>query len=158
MKQQGKVYTVSQAVEKARSYCAYQERCHQELRAKLYEWELRTHEVEQVIAAMIEEGFLNEERFAKAFAGGKFRVKHWGRNKIKAELKARKISDYCIKASMAEIDEEVYERVMIKELKKKMKQLRDRNQLVKNMKVSRYLMARGFEAEMVWEYLRKNYT
>lgn len=158
MKQQGKVYTVSQAKDKARNYCAYQERCHQELRDKLYEWELRSGEVEEVITAMIEEGYLNEERFAKQFAGGKFRVKHWGRNKIKAELKARKISDYCIKMGMAEIDEEVYEQVMMKELEKKMKMLSDRNQLVKNMKVSRYLMARGFEAEMVWEYLRKNYT
>ena len=158
MKAEGKPSTITQAKDKARKFCAYQERCHKELRDRLYEWELYTNEVEEVIAGMIEEGFLNEERFARAFAGGKFRVKHWGRIKIKAELKAKQISDYCIRAGLSEIDEEEYNKMLVKELEKKMKTLKDRNQLVRNQKTSRYLMSKGFEPDMIWDYLRKHYT
>ena len=149
-----KPLTLSQAREKARKYCAYQERCHRELRDKLYEWELHTNEVDQVIASMIEEGFLNEERFARAFAGGKFRIKHWGRVKIKNELKARQVSEYCIRAGLSEIDGEEYDRVLRKELEKKMKTLKDRLPPVRNQKAARYLMSKGFEPDLVWDCLR----
>ena len=90
-------------------YCKYQERCHSEVRNKLYELGFTTPEVEQQLTGLIETGVLNEERFAKAFAGGKFRMKQWGREKIKQQLKLRKISDYCIKKAMTEIPGEDYE-------------------------------------------------
>jgi len=103
-----KVYTQKQALIKAESYCAYQERCQQELRDKLYSWGLHEIQVENVIADLIASNFINEERFAKAYAGGKFRIKKWGRVKISIELKRRKISAYCIKKGLAEIEEEEY--------------------------------------------------
>ena len=101
-----KVYTQKQALIKAESYCAYQERCQQEVRDKLYSWGLHEVQVENVIADLIASNFINEERFAKAYAGGKFRIKKWGRVKISIELKRRKISTYCIKKGLAEIEEE----------------------------------------------------
>src|SRR5688500_741234 len=97
-----------QALIKARNYCAYQERCQQEVRDKLYEWGLWPEAVENIIVELITDNFLNEERFATTFAGGKFRIKKWGRVKIKLELKKRKISEYCIKQAMKEIDEKDY--------------------------------------------------
>ena len=103
-----KVYTQKQALIKAESYCAYQERCQQEVRDKLYSWGLHEVQVENVIAELIASNFINEERFAKAYAGGKFRIKKWGRVKISIELKRRKISTYCIKKGLAEIEEEEY--------------------------------------------------
>ncbi len=85
-----KVYTQKQALIKAESYCAYQERCQQEVRDKLYSWGLHEVQVENVIAELIASNFINEERFAKAYAGGKFRIKKWGRVKISiAKLKKR---------------------------------------------------------------------
>src|SRR6478672_11099295 len=84
-----KVYTQHQALVKAEAWCAYQERCQQEVRDKIYSWGLHEHEVENVIAELISKNFLNEERFAKAYAGGKFRIKKWGRVKIRMELKRR---------------------------------------------------------------------
>ena len=95
-------------------YCRYQERCHQEVRNKLYELGCTTHEVEQQLTRLIEANALNEERFARAFAGGKFRMKQWGREKIKQQLKLRKISDYCIRKAMTEIDENEYEKTLRK--------------------------------------------
>ena len=89
-------------------YCQYQERCHSEVRNKLYELGCNKDDVEQHIIDLIETGILNEERFAKAYAGGKFRMKQWGREKIRQQLKFRKISEYCIRKGLAEIDGNEY--------------------------------------------------
>ncbi len=129
-----------QAHAKAQSYCAYQERCQQEVRYKLYQWGLAPEAAEELISRLVTENFLNEERFAIAFAGGKFRIKKWGPVKIRLELKKRKISDYCIKQGMKEIPYTD----CIKTLKKLLKE-----------HGPKYAISRGFETEMVWELLRK---
>lgn len=143
--------TPSQALAKARSWCARQERSHSEVRAKLYSWGLKSKEAENVIATLISEGFINEERFAKQYAGGKFRIKKWGKLKILNRLKQKNISEYCITRSMAEIDEQEYIQSLKKLLEKKAKSLRDANPLVKKNKIARYLIGKGYEAELVWE-------
>jgi len=84
-----------QALQKLRQYCGYQERCHQEVKEKLYSLGIREADQGTLIATLIEENYLNEERFAIAFAGGKFRIKEWGKNKIRYELRQRQVSDYC---------------------------------------------------------------
>ena len=99
----------SSYIAKLQHYCAYQERSHSEVKYKCLELGLRGDEVDEAIAALVSENFLNEERFAIAFVGGKFRSKQWGRRKILAELKQRQVSAYCIKKGMAEIDEDDYE-------------------------------------------------
>jgi regulatory protein len=105
-------FLLPEIILKLQNYCAYQERCHQEVKNKLYELGCNTDTVNDVMVKLIETGFLNEERFAKAFAGGKFRTKKWGRLKIIRELKSRKISDYCIKSGLREIDEDIYIQTM----------------------------------------------
>lgn len=153
VQQQKKKYTPAQAFLKAQLYCAYQERCQQEMRDKLYEWGLYPDAVENLIAQLITENFLNEERFAKAYAGGKFRIKKWGRIKIKLELKKRHISDYCIRKGMQEIDEDDYIKTLQQLIEKKLKETKDRNPLVKNAKVARYVASRGFEQDLIWDIL-----
>ena len=96
------------AFAKLTKYCAYQERCHSEVRNKLYEWGLYQSVVEETIVSLIQDDFLNEERFAEAYARGKFRIKKWGRIKILAELNKRKISEYCKKKGLDQIDEGEY--------------------------------------------------
>src|SRR5690606_12644137 len=98
----------NQALQKIKHYCAYQERCHNEVKDKLYGFGLHKNEVEKIISTLIEENYLNEERFAIQFAGGHFRTKSWGRVKIKYELKLRQVSDYCIKKALQQIEEEEY--------------------------------------------------
>jgi regulatory protein len=137
---------------KACSYCAYQERTHQEVRERLSEWHVWGDESEEIISKLIEENFLNEERFAKAFAGGKFRVKKWGRRKILFELKARKLSPYCIKVAMQEISDEDYWETLQELASKKLNDLRtERSVPVKNQKIARYLMGKGYESDLIWE-------
>lgn len=149
-----KKLTPNQAIIKAQNSCAYQERCQQEMRDKLYEWGLHSNDVENIIANLISDNFLNEERFAKAFAGGKFRIKKWGRIKIKIELKRRKISDYCIKKGMQEIDEKEYIKTLKDIIAKKLKENPKDKQQVRNYKAAQYAMSRGFESDLIWEILK----
>jgi regulatory protein len=140
--------------QKAEGYCAYQERCQQEVRDKLYEWGLWPDAVEGIIANLIENNFLNEERFAKAFAGGKFRIKKWGRVKIRIELKKRKISDYCIKKGLHEIDQEEYEKTLRQVVEKKSKSIKGGTLLSLQYKSAMYAISRGYEPDMVWDMLK----
>ena len=95
-----------EALAKIQRYCAYQVRCHQEVRTRLLDMGVYADWLEEIIVQLIEENFLNEERFARSFARGKFRIKQWGRNRIRQELKKRNISAYCIRMAMEEIEEQ----------------------------------------------------
>jgi len=150
-----KKLTPAQAKLKAEAACAYQERCQQEMRDKLYEWGLHSNDVENIIANLITSNFLNEERFAKAFAGGKFRIKKWGRVKIKLELKARKISEYCIKQALKEINETSYIKTLQEVISKKEKDIKGVKPHIKNYKLAQYAISRGFESDLVWDILNK---
>ena len=136
-------------LEKARKYCAYEERCQQQVRDKLYDWELHQKEVEQIISQLISEGFINEERFAKSFARGKFRIKKWGRVKIKYELKKHRISDYCIKSGLQEIDEKEYINTLQESAEKKSKLIKEKHPLKKKYKLMTFLVGKGFENDLV---------
>jgi len=148
-----KKLTPTQALVKAQASCAYQERCQQEMRDKLYDWGLYSTDVENIITQLIVEGFLNEERFAKTFAGGKFRIKKWGKIKIKIELKKRKISDYCIKQAMQEIPDKDYLRTLQQLIEKKSKELKGGKPQVRNYKIAQYVASKGFEQDIIWSVL-----
>ena len=144
---------MKEVLEKARKYCAYQERSQQEVRDKLYDWGLHRNEVEQCIAMLVSENYLNEQRFAIAYAGGKFRMKQWGRIKIKQGLKQKKVSDYCIRKALEEIGSRDYRQTLAKVLSRKSREVREKNILKRKYKVAQYAISRGFEPEMVWEEL-----
>lgn len=149
-------YIKQEIIIKARRYCDYQERSQQELRDKLYEWGLHKKEVELCIALMIEEGCMNEERFAIAFAGGKFRIKQWGRIKIKLALKQKRVSDYCISKALSELNNKDYIKTIEKLIASQSKKIKEPNILKKNYKVAQYIIGKGFEPDLVWDALRGN--
>ncbi|HXC03732.1 MAG TPA: RecX family transcriptional regulator, partial [Bacteroidia bacterium] len=124
-----KITDPKKALEKAAAWCAYQERCQQEVRDKLYEWGLWKDMVEQIISELIGQGFIDEERFARTYAGGKFRIKKWGKQKIKNELKQRHISEYCIRKAMLEIDADAYRKTLEKILDDYGKKVKSSNSL-----------------------------
>jgi regulatory protein len=148
-------YTPEQSLPKIRQYCAYQERCHKEVREKLYSFGLTKEEVDEIISILINENYLNEERFAIQFAGGKFRMKQWGKNKIKQALKFKQVSDYCIQKALKEIDDISYERVFQKLAEQKLKSLKsERNIFVKKRKLQDFLLQRGFENDLIREVIK----
>ncbi len=148
--QSKKKLSPTEAKQKIYRYCAYQERSHKEVRDKLYEYGLYRDEVEELLAALITEGFLNEERFAKAFAGGKFRMQRWGRIKILNELEARGLTSNCIKIGMKEIEDADYIKTLREILERKLNQLDEENAFVKRDKHARYAIQKGFEPDLVW--------
>lgn len=151
---QKKRLTTEQAKQKALRYCAYQERAHQEVKNKLYELGLRTSEVDELLAYLITEGFLNEERFAKSFAGGKFRVKKWGRIKIVHALESKGLTKNCIRIGLKEIDESDYLLTLEELLKSKISELAESNVFVARDKASKYAIQKGYEPDLTWSTLK----
>ncbi len=141
--------TPQQAFQKAKHFCSYQERSHYEAAEKLYSFGLRKIEVETLLSQLIEEGYLNEERFAAAFTGGKFRIKKWGRVKIQYELKQKRVSSFSIKKAMKEIDEDEYLVVLKKLVDQKWKALKGEQYLNRMAKTTHFLLQRGFESELI---------
>ena len=152
-----KIITHLVGLEKAKSYCAYQERCHKEVSDKLFSWKLNTDEIDFIIDHLLQENYLNEERFAIAYAGGKFRIKQWGRKKIIQKLKEKRVSEYCIKKGLEEIDDEQYEKVLHQLIEKKYKSLKDKNTFTRKKKVAAYIYGRGYESNLIWEHLNDCY-
>ena len=146
-----KRFTKEVAYSKLKHYCGYQERSHQEVKDKAYSFGLRKDEVEELTSRLIEEDCLNEERFARSFAGGKFRMKQWGRVKIKYELKQRRVSEYCIKLALKEIENEDYLAALNKLAQQKWGSIKGVgvNQFVKMSKTRDYLLQKGYEADLV---------
>lgn len=138
---------------KAARFCAYQERTQQQVREKLQKILFDEDLIEEIIAELITENFISEERFAKSFTSGKFRLKKWGRNKILMHLKQKGLTDYCIREGMKEIDEEVYQEQIRELILKKYDSLNSNNSFQKKDKVSKYLIGRGYEPELVWKNL-----
>ncbi len=150
-----KKLTPQQARERIQRYCAYQERSHEEVRSKLFQLGLSSADAEEIIAALIVEGFLNEERFAKAFAGGKFRLKKWGKLKIENALEKKGISKNCIRSGLKEIDAEDYLETLKKILEEKSEKFEELNLYVKRDKLSQFAILKGYEPELVWKQLRE---
>jgi regulatory protein len=150
-----KKFSLPEAIGKIHRYCAYQERCHQEVKNKLFEFGLYSDQVNEVISELITNGFLNEERFARAFVGGKFRMKKWGRIKIVHELESKGISQNCIRLGLKEIDEKDYEKTLSGIVEKKNEEITEDNLFTKRDKISKYAIQKGYEPEMVWKTIKR---
>ncbi|MDP2174965.1 MAG: regulatory protein RecX [Bacteroidota bacterium] len=147
--------TPQQALTKIEFFCAYQERCHQEVLLKLKSYGLNQAEQDQILVKLIHSDFINEERFAKAFAGGKFRQKKWGKTKIILELKKRKISDYCINKALSEIEEINYDQTIEALASKYFNTIKQGQLFIRQQKTIKYLMGKGYEYDLCQETVKK---
>lgn len=152
-KEKPKITDPHLALVKMQSWCAYQERAQQEARDKLYELGLWPEAVENIIAKLIEDNFLNEERFAMAFAHGKFSIKKWGRIKIKMELKQKRVSDYCLKKALQQIDEREYMATLKKLIEAKRKLTKEKSAVKLKYKLMNYALSKGYEKDLVFDVL-----
>ncbi len=152
-KEKPKITEPHLALIKMQSWCAYQERAQQEARDKLYELGMWPEAVENIISKLIEDNFLNEERFAMQFARGKFNIKKWGRIKIRMELKQRRISDYCLKKALQQIDEMEYIKTLKKLMDVKRKLLKEKNHIKLKYKLMSYALSKGYEKDLIFDVL-----
>jgi regulatory protein len=151
-----KIFSRQQAKIKAESYCAYQERSQFEIRNKLYEWGLFQNDVEEIISELIESNFLNEERFALAYTLGKFRIKSWGKIKIKQALKLKRVPDKLIKKSLQSIDDDDYLTMLKRILEKKAENITETDPFKRRYLLTRYGSGKGFELDLISDLLISN--
>lgn len=149
------IYTIKQAIQKIEHYCAYQERCHEEVEQKLRSMKMDSDEINQIISHLISENFLNEERFACSFARGKHRIKHWGKIRITNELKFRGINQTLITIALKEISPEEYYETFDQLANRNWESIREPNALKKRKKFCDYLLRRGFESNLVYEKVKE---
>lgn len=148
---QKKTYTVEEAKKKLEYYCAYQERCHKEVRQKLKGMSMIPEAIDVIIVHLLEHNFLNEERFAKTFVSGKFKFKHWGKRRLILELKKKDISKVNINQALSEINEAEYIEVFNNLAEKRMLIIKESNKLKKKKKLTDYLLYRGWESHLVYK-------
>lgn len=153
--QMQKSYTVDEAKRTLEKYCAYQERCHKEVNQKLYDLNMVPEARELIIVHLIEHNFLNEERFAKGYARGKFRIKKWGKQRITRELKFRNVSAYNIKSALKEINETDYSNTFNLLAIKRFDAVKESNKYKKRKKIADYLLYRGWESNLVYAKVKE---
>ncbi len=146
-----KTYTVAEATKKLEHFCAYQERCHKEVVQKLQSMSMIPEAIDAIIVHLISHKFLDETRFANTFVRGKFRIKKWGKNRLKRELKQRDISAYNIKQALNEISEEDYFKALHELAVKRLESIKETNPWKTRKKLSDYLLYRGWESHLVYE-------
>jgi len=146
-----KSYTLEQALSKLQKYCTYQDRCHIEVERKLTEMRIIPQAKEHIIMSLIDGDYLNEERFALAFVKGKFKIKKWGRIRLKAELKKRKISKYLIESALKQISDKDYLFAFEELANRKANSIKANSILLKKKKLADYLIYRGWESNLVYK-------
>jgi regulatory protein len=146
-------YTVEEAKRVLERYCVYQDRCHWEVEKKLKEMRMNEEAREHILLHLMEHDFLNEERFARSFARGKFRIKKWGKQRIEKELQMRDISAYNIKAGLSEIPAGEYEDTLWEISRKRFESVTEDNKLRKRKKVADFLLRKGFESQRIYQVL-----
>ena len=146
-----KYFSIEQIKRKLERYCVYQDRCHKEIETKLREFILIEEAKNQIILHLLEHDFLNEERFSKSFARGKFRIKKWGKQRIVRELKQRDISAYNIKTALKEIDEDVYLITVLEITEKRNNLIIEPDIYKRKKKLSDFLMRKGYEYDLIFK-------
>lgn len=149
------VISIEEVKRKMEQYCVYQERCHKEVEQKLNQYNLISEAKEYILLHLLESDFLNEERFSKSFARGKFRIKNWGKQRIIRELKFRYISDYNIKTALKEIDEQDYISKIYEITEKRNELLTETNLFKRKKKLFDYLSYRGFETDLIFKVINE---
>lgn len=149
------VFSIKEAVQKIEHYCAYQERCHEEVIQKLRSMKMNSEEIDQIISQLISDNFLNEERFACSFARGKHRIKHWGKIRITNELKIRGIHQNLINIALKEISPEEYYETFDSLANRQWESIKENNSLKKRKKFCDFMLRRGFESNLVYEKVKE---
>lgn len=144
---------INYILDKARSYCAQQERCVSEVALKLREWKVNEARAEKILEQLIREDYLNEERFARSFAGGKFRINHWGKTKIIYELERRQVPDLIIQIGLEEIEDEEYKETLREILERKSREIKEKDMFKRKQKLVAFAQQKGYHYGLIKEVL-----
>ena len=146
-----KSFTIDEIKRKLENYCVYQDRCHKEVEQKMWEFHLIPEARELILLSLMKDNFLNEERFAKSYARGKFRIKSWGKQRIVRELKFRDISAYNVKTALKEIKETDYLETIYRITENRNEVISEPNIYKRKKKLVDFLMRKGFENDLIFK-------
>ena len=150
-----RVYDINIAIERLKNYCALQDKCQWDVIQKMQEWGLLEVSKNHILELLIQEKYVDEERYSRSFCRGKFRIKKWGKIKISNELKKKYISEVCITKGLEEINDFEYQEELNKQYHKKKSVIKEKNYFIKKKKIATYLINRGYENNLVWDKLRE---
>ena len=150
-----KIYDLNEVKSRIRFYCAKEDRCQQQVMDKLLDYGVSIGMSEEILLELIQEKYINEERYARSFCSGKFKIKKWGRQKIIFELKKKRVSEVCIQRGLEEINEAAYLHTLQQLLEKKKSLMKNTNQFVRKKKMVDYVVRKGYESDLVWEAVHK---
>lgn len=154
--QKNKAYNIKEVTDRIQSFCALQDRCQWEVEKKMREWGVEEDIIKNILTDLILEKFIDEQRFSESFCRGKFRIKRWGKLKIKNELKIRKISTSCINKGLDQILDKEYYSVLKELYEKKKNSLKDKNQFIQKGKIIKFLQQKGYENDLIWELINRD--
>ena len=154
--QKNKAYNIKEVTDRIQSFCALQDRCQWEVEKKMREWGVEEDIIKNILTDLILEKFIDEQRFSESFCRGKFRIKRWGKVKIKNELNLRKISTSCINKGLDQILDKEYYSVLKELYEKKKNSLKDKNQFIQKGKIIKYLQQKGYENDLIWELINRD--
>jgi len=144
------IYNIKLATERLRNYCALEDKCLWDVKQKMHEWGLLKISQDHILEILIKEKYIDEERYSRSFCRGKFKIKKWGKMKIINELKKKYISEICITKGLKEIKDTEYHEELHNQYQKKKGLLKERNIFIKNKKIARFLINKGYESNLVW--------
>ena len=150
-----RVYDIKVATERLKNYCAIQDRCQWDVIQKMKEWGLLEVTQNHLLEQLIQEKYVDEERYSRSFCRGKFRIKKWGKRKIINELKKKHISDVCITNGLEEINDIEYLEELNNIYLKRKNSIKEKNHFIKKNKIATYLINKGYESNLVWDKLRE---
>lgn len=154
--QKNKAYNIKEVTDRIQTFCALQDRCQWEVEKKMREWGVEEDIIKNILTDLILEKFIDEQRFSESFCRGKFRIKRWGKLKIKNELKIRKISNSCINKGLDQILDKEYYSVLKELYEKKKNSLKEKNQFIQKGKIIKYLQQKGYENDLIWELINRD--
>ena len=150
-----RIYDIKIAIERLKNYCALQDKCQWDVRQKMKEWGLLAISQNHILELLIQEKYVDDERYSRSFCRGKFKIKKWGKIKISNELKKKYISEVRIAKGLKEINDFEYQEELDNQYHKKKDTIKEKNHFIKKKKIATYLINRGYESNLVWDKLRE---
>jgi regulatory protein len=138
-----------EALNKAAALCSRAEKCKYDIEKKFADWGLMTDKIEEGLAYLVKEKFIDENRYAKHFVHDKFRFNHWGKIKIAYALRQKNISQKDISNAMNEIQDSEYRDTLLDILKSKIRTIKSSSSYELKAKLMRFAQSRGFETELI---------
>ena len=145
-----RVYNIEIAIERLKNYCSLEDKCQWDVKQKMKEWGLPKISQDQIMELLINQKYIDEERYSKSFCRGKFKIKKWGKIKITNELQKKNISELYIAKGLEEINDAEYHKELDKQYQKKKDAINEKNQFIKNKKIATFLITKGYESNLVW--------